>query len=99
MTDIIEIDGRWWRQESHRKFIGANGGLVPRAIGCRFLGRKPGTWRVVRGRYSSGMNIGYEDNNGRLSSCWISTFLRWVDKKQPVLVPDAEPAPMICMEK
>ncbi len=68
-------------------FLRQDGGLHRDAIGCKFRGKKAGTWRQVNGLTYDGYHISYSDHRGREASCWISTFFNWIDRKATVALP------------
>lgn len=68
-------------------FLLQNGGLSERAIGCKFRGKKPGTWREVTRIGGHGRDILYRDHTGNARVNLYITFLAWIDKKAPVILP------------
>lgn len=71
-------------------FLLQNGGLSERAIGCKFRGKKPGTWReVTRVRFSrtEGATVRYIDQDGRTGGMFVSSFLTLSDRYSSASLP------------
>lgn len=62
------------------EFICTNGGLSAKAIGQRFYGKKPGTWRRIRQINGNGTEITYDSERGLRWLCSARTFISWVDR-------------------
>lgn len=64
-----------------------NGGLVPRAVGCTFAGKIPGTWRRITALGEQGVGVAWVNERGKTGYAFVSTFLGWIDRSRLVARP------------